>query len=160
VPHEVPMRFHRFLPALAVLFLVVLVSGSQRNLAADDKAKAAPWTIPFELNSNKIYVRVALDGKDTSYWFILDTGCPATAVDLDLARRLQWPVVDLRPVGGAGTGMSEISLTKIADVRVGEVTFRPEPIWALKAHPIVSPYEGRAIDGVIGGDFFARHVIE
>jgi hypothetical protein len=151
------MRMNRFLPALVVL--LALVVGGQ-ILAPADQQKAGPWSIPFELNSNKVYLRVALDVKETPYWFILDSGCPITSIDLDLARKLELPISGLRNIDGAGTGASEVGHTKVSAVRVGGVTFKPEPAWALKVHAVVSPYEGRAIDGLIGGDFFERHVVE
>ena len=65
--------------------------------AAATAGVAAATGIPFELNSNKVYLPVTLsDGKPR--WFILDSGCPVTAVDTDVAAELKLELRNERQV--------------------------------------------------------------
>jgi hypothetical protein len=114
--------------------------------------------IPFELNSNKIYLPVRIDGGERG-WFILDSGCPITAIDLERARALKLPVEGLRGIGGLGEGGSQRGDTKVRSLSLPGLELRPERVWALGVNKPVSPFEGRRIDGLLGVDFLDRFVV-
>jgi hypothetical protein len=114
--------------------------------------------IPFELNSNKIFLRCRID-EGESRWFVIDSGCPVTAVDLDLARELKLPIANEREIGGAGEGRTALGFTKIKSLTLPGVTLLPKDTWALRVNKPTSPYEGRRIDGLLGVDFLERFVL-
>jgi hypothetical protein len=114
--------------------------------------------IPFELNSNKIYVRVELaDGKPR--WFILDSGCPVTAVDSGTAAELKLAVRNERAVGGAGEGRTTLAETTLGTMTLPGLTLKPRDGWVIGVNKPVSPFEGRRIDGLLGLDFLERFVV-
>src|SRR5438477_10554320 len=58
--------------------------------------------IPFELNANKPYLQVRINGAGP-YWFILDTGSVSTVVDTELAKMLEiaWYTFTFHSVPGS-----------------------------------------------------------
>src|SRR5579862_1862604 len=68
--------------------------------------------IPFELNSNKIYLPCRIN-EGSPRWFVIDSGCPVTAIDITLARELKLPISKEREIGGAGEGRTALGLTQV-----------------------------------------------
>jgi hypothetical protein len=114
--------------------------------------------IPFELASNKVYVRVRL-ADDRPRWFVIDSGCPVTAVEMGLARELKLPRRNERTIAGAGEGRASVAETDLKVVRLPGLDLHPRAAWALAVNDAVSPYEGRAIDGLLGLDFLEAFVV-
>ena len=128
-------------------------------------ALAAPTAgvreVPFEIASNKPFLRVAINGS-APQWFILDTGCSETSVVAkECAGRIG---LEGRAEGethlGAGEGV-RVGVSTASDVTLdvgGATMTAPE----LRIFPLghVAPFEGRAVDGLIGQDFFERYVVE
>lgn len=132
--------------------LVLLLSAPQ--------SAARPF--PFEIGSNKPFVPVTVDGS-APQWFILDTGCSGTSI---IARecadrlRLQRGAEDKVEVG-AGSGADVGLATASRALRLGalgETLAVAAPRVLTLAH--VARLEGRRVDGLLGGDFLARHVVE
>jgi hypothetical protein len=114
--------------------------------------------ISFELNSNKIFLPVRVnDGPDR--WFVLDSGCPVTAIDLAFARELELPVSGLRQINGAGEGRATVGTTTVKSLSLPGLKMFPASVWALEVNEPVAPYEGRRIDGLLGVDFLERFVV-
>jgi hypothetical protein len=139
------------LASLAVVLAVVLPSSP----------RAAP-SHPFEIASNKPFVQVSIDGSDPQ-WFILDTGCRGSSiVARECAERLQLERgAELRADIGAGSGTTAGIAPLRRPVRLmalGETLSVAEPMALTLGH--VARVEGRRVDGLIGGDFLARHVVE
>jgi hypothetical protein len=127
--------------------LAVLYFPSSAVLGEDtpfsfQKRKSA-LAIPFELNSNKIYLHVRVDGGERR-WFILDSGCPVTAIDLELARELKLPVEELGGIGGAGEGRTERGKTKVRSLTLPGLEVRPARVWALGGQQAGVPIRGTA----------------
>jgi hypothetical protein len=114
--------------------------------------------IPFELNSNKVFLQVRING-GPERWLVLDSGCPVTAVDMDLARELKLPVAGQRQLTGAGEGTTAVGTTKVQSLALPGLELFPENVWALRVNKPVSPYEGRRIDGMLGIDFLKKFVV-
>jgi hypothetical protein len=114
--------------------------------------------IPFELNSNKIYLTVKIDGSEPRP-FILDSGCPVTAIEMTVARALKLPLANERNITGAGEGSAEFATTEIKSLTFPGLDLFPKAVWALGVNKPVSPFEGRRIDGLIGVDFLERFIV-
>ena len=116
---------------------------------------------PIEITCNKPFVHVSVDGSSPQ-WFILDSGNSGNSIIArECADRLQLQHgAERKQEVGAGSG---------ADVRVttgrhpvllramGETLSVAEPLLMTLAH--VSRNEGRRVDGLLGSDFLARHVV-
>jgi hypothetical protein len=142
---------------LCLSFALFPVARADAPAFSFEKGKSA-LAIPFELNSNKIYLPVRVNG-GAPRWFILDSGCPVTAVDLELARELKLPVENLGAIGGAGEGRTQRGDTKVRSLSLPGLELRPTRVWALGVNKPVSPFEGRRIDGLLGVDFLDRFVV-
>lgn len=141
--------------AIVALLLVAAPGGPAADRFHHGTAAAG---IPFELNSNKIYLSAELpDGKPR--WFILDSGCPVTAVDTAVARELRLPLRNPRRVGGAGEGRAALADADLPALSLPGLDLRPAPGWALGVSGPVAPFEGRRIDGLLGLDFLRRFVV-
>lgn len=118
--------------------------------------------IPFEIASNKPFIRVSVNGS-APQWFILDTGCSGPSVvarecaDRLNLRRGAEDQVDV----GAGSGVKAGVAAVQEPVRLealGETLSVADPRVLTLAH--VEPLEGRRIDGLVGSDFMRKHVIQ
>ena len=65
--------------------------------------------IPFEINANKIYLRVKINDAGP-FWFILDSGAAFDVVDSKQARALGLKLSDASEVRGAGEGSVSIAV--------------------------------------------------
>jgi hypothetical protein len=127
-----------------------------------DDARVDGVEIPFEIVSNKPWVQVRVNGS-APQWFILDTGCAGgSVISRDCAKRLHLQLGDETQVAGLGAGEGvELGVTSTRDVAldVGGIELRP-PQLGVFALSHVEPYEGRSLDGLLGGDFMREHVVE
>jgi hypothetical protein len=114
--------------------------------------------IPFELNSNKIFVSVRIDAGQPS-WFIIDSGCPVTSIEMTLARKLGLSIEGKRQIGGAGEGRTSLGTTKVKSLGLPGLDLFPTLVWALAVNEPVAPFEGRRIDGLLGVDFLEQFVV-
>src|SRR5688572_1364595 len=129
------------------------------HLAAAPGSPGRP--VPLELTNNKPFVPVTVNGS-TPQWFILDTGCSGTSiVARETAERLKLALgAEARADVGAGSGADvRISQAKqpVTLVALGETLTVVEPRLLTLGH--VARYEGRRVDGLLGGDFMFRHVV-
>jgi hypothetical protein len=122
------------------------------------KTGKSALAIPFELNSNKVFLPVRIDG-GPERWFVLDSGCPVTAVDLTLARELGLPVKVQGQLTGAGEGTTTVGTTKVQSLSLPGLEWFPKSVWALAVSKPVAAYEGRRIDGQLGVDFLEKFVV-
>src|SRR6266700_4262008 len=115
--------------------------------------------IPFELNANKIYLRVSIN-HEGPFWFILDSGAIFNVLDKDRTQALGIQLYGSSKVRGVGeasvdaTNASRVSL-EIKDLELKEQDFTVLPINSLLSHS-----EGRQIDGLLGFEFIRRYCIE
>ena len=127
--------------------------------APPHRGPEAAVTIPFTLDEARLYVPVATpDGRERS--FILDTGASPTVIDAGVARDLKLAVSGGVAVRGAGSGSTMVGESGSLDLRVGAVPLRPATVSVAPLDSLLGPHIGRRIDGIIGSQFFAEHVVE
>ena len=126
------------------------------------RAHAAPTSleIPFELSGNHVVVPVRVHDRDLH--FVLDTGAATSLIDTARARELGVPLGQPFAVRGAGPGTTAGRfMTTPEPIRIGSgndaVT---QPVMASIDFTSLSTHAGRDLDGILGGDFIRRFVLE
>jgi hypothetical protein len=114
--------------------------------------------IPFELNANKPYMQVSVDGA-MSGWFILDTGSVSIVVDTELATALGLQAGASFQSTGAGEGSLPGATGEEVAFTLEGLAFTASPVDILPINKAISFSEGRRIDGLLGYDFFAHFVV-
>lgn len=116
--------------------------------------------IPFKLVGNKIYLSVSVNGRKPSS-FVLDTGAPCWVIDADHARTLKLPLNDemeIQAMGAAGSATSTIY--QLSDLTMGLAEYQLQRQTAITL-PMPNVKLGYPhIQGIVGGDFIGRFVIE
>lgn len=115
--------------------------------------------IPFEINANKIYLRVQVNNKGP-FSFILDSGAGFDVLDVQQARALNVKFSDETAVRGAGEGSVNISEGSGVSLSLAGLEIVKPNITILPIHSSISNNEGRDVDGLLGYDFFKRFVVE
>src|SRR5215470_2051593 len=111
---------HRMNHTTTVLLVLALCGGYARGdepMAYRFKDGQSVASVSFELNSNKIFLPVRINGGEQR-WFILDSGCPVTAVDMEVAKKLGLPIKGEREIGGAGEGQTAVGNTKVESLQL------------------------------------------
>lgn len=117
---------------------------------------AEPTTIPIEVWSNHIYVKVCMSDRELE--FILDTGAGATSLDLNTAKQLGVSLGQTFSVGGAGPGRVAGARVNVATVTLAGTSIAQSVATAIDLSSIPAR-EGHRMDGILGGDFIGRHVL-
>ncbi len=122
-----------------------------------DKALA----IPFELNSDKIYLQVEINNAGP-FWLVLDTGSPGMILDTRVGDELGVTTGEEFEAGGAGENPFVLApADSIFDGSLPGITLLDQPAFVGGIDAIVGPYEGRRLDGVLGGyNIFANFIVE
>ena len=115
-----------------------------------------PTTIPIEVWSNHIYVKVCLSDRELE--FILDTGAGATSLDLNTAKQLGVGLGQTFTVGGAGPGRVAGARVNVATVTLAGTSIAQSVATAIDLSSIPAR-EGHRMDGILGDDFIGRHVL-
>ena len=114
--------------------------------------------IPFELNSNHIYLQVRVNDSEP-LWFILDTGASVSVIAEERAEALGLELKGELEGRGAGEKSVDVAFIKGVSFQLPDVELRDQTVAAISLKAL-EPYEGRAIDGVLGYDFLSRFVVE
>ena len=114
--------------------------------------------IPIELNNNHIYLRAHINGEGP-FWFLLDSGASVTVINRSVADEVGLDLQGGIEGRGSGENSVQVALASGVDIAVQGVEIHDQTIASI---PIDSfePFEGRAMDGIIGADFFSRFVVE
>ena len=80
-------------------------------------------TVPFDLIDNRVIVQVRINGSGP-FSMIVDTGAPGLVVTPEVAQLLHLKSKPSGFVNGAGSGQLRVALTKVADLRIGSVSFQ------------------------------------
>jgi hypothetical protein len=154
------MMNNRRLIALLLIVVCSLAGASRKIAAAAQKApQSSPVVIPFEMVTRHIMIKVRINNS-APLWFILDTGDKVAIVDLARAKTLGLNLQGEVHVGGAGAGVLTGSAVRDASLSVIGLEGDTQPV--MLAIPLVglAPNFGHDIDGIIGGDFIKRFVVE
>src|SRR3954451_6049045 len=117
-------------------------------------------TVPFELNSNKIYLNVKVN--DGGPWpFVLDMGSNHSLLDLDLARELKLPVTGIEEgVHGAGEVPRQVGQVGVKALASAGLACGVGEGVAMEPPLAVGPGEARAMRGTLGFDLLEQVVVE
>ena len=110
-----------------------------------DAAGADTTRVAFELEGNRPYIKMRVNGRPEEYRFVLDTGSGISVISEETARALK-----MRPVakggfakGIGGDGKFQIVYGFAREMSIGDVIVRNVPVYIRKFH---SP----GVDGYIG----------
>jgi len=145
---QVPSIFGRWLSWFGVC--LVLCQGLS--------AWCAPLSeFPFKLRSGLIWVQVDSPCGGKPLHFILDSGAEASVMDLQTARRLRLELG--QPVTVRGINSTTLGYwTESSPARIGGVEL-PTNFLAMDLSALSAACH-RAVDGLIGADFFAGRVVQ
>lgn len=130
---------------------------------SDARPNGLVVAVPFELHSSHVYVRVQADDVHSG-WFILDTGASTTLDSTFAASIGQVSVATERGTGGGDRAVTVRFIDKVGLILTnpqGELTqarVPPQRI-AVVSLDAISKAEGRTVDGILGGSFFARFTV-
>jgi hypothetical protein len=117
--------------------------------------------VHMEIASNKPWVQVRVnDAKPL--WFVLDTGNPAVSfIDTARAKELGLKIENERKVrSGAGEGVTTtVGSTRGVTLETGGRKVTNQTISVVDVSH-VSEFEGRHLNGTLGGAFFSRYTLE
>ena len=91
-------------------------------------------TLRLVRHRNLYYVRAFVDGKAIGY-LLVDTGSNITAIDRDLARELDLPVVGRSVVMGVG-GREQVTLHRLARLRIEHLPLASQTVAAVDISPV------------------------
>jgi PDZ domain/Aspartyl protease len=142
--------------ALALVVLAVSFAGVARG-------QEAYHAFPFETISHKAWIEVTINDEGP-FWFVLDTGAPGISINTTTAREIGLDLSNVRETRGGGAGAGAISTRGEHGGYVLGIAGKPFVIGPGAGGLIgldgVSAYEGRRMDGIIGGALFQRWVVE
>lgn len=115
--------------------------------------------IPFEINANKIYVRVSINNAGP-FWFMLDSGAGFNVVDSKRAAALGIGHQGTSELRGAGEAAITASVGTNVSLGLTGLELFNQQILLLSLDSMLSFSEGRTVDGLLGYDFFKRFVVE
>lgn len=114
--------------------------------------------IRYELTDNHIYVKSTVNGRGP-YWFIFDTGASATVIHVGRAKQLELVSKGSVPAGGAGAAQRMADVHPAVRLKVGDAPESEQTVYGISLD-MVAQADGRAVDGVVGYDYFGKYVVE
>jgi hypothetical protein len=147
---------HRRAGLAFLLVVTLLVRTSAQRTAS------APFEIPIQVISNHVIVPVTVQNRTLS--FILDTGAGTSFIDLGVAREMNVALGQSFVATGAGPGGTPgamLAQPLTATVSAGQDgQGMPAQVRAALDFTALSTHAGRDVDGILGGDFIRRFVLE
>jgi hypothetical protein len=141
------------------LFLLVVSGVTPGPLVAVQSAVAAPVTIPFELATRHIIVKVTINNS-RPLSFILDTGANVAIVRMATATELGLSLYGSVNTGGAGAGSQAGQRVKDAKWSLVGLEGFSQPVSLALPLPALPSALGRDVDGIIGAEFIRQFVLE
>ncbi len=114
------------------------------------------FTAPFQLINNHIYLDVSIDGKP-AFPVLFDTGGLNVLVP-DQVERLGLKAAGKLQGRGAGEGSEDLALTKVGEIRIGDVYLKDQSFFVLPLQGL-DKVEGAPVHGLIGYEVFKRFVV-
>ncbi|HYV45691.1 MAG TPA: retropepsin-like aspartic protease [Myxococcaceae bacterium] len=121
-------------------------------------ATPAPALIPFDFETNQIFVRASVNGAEPG-WFVLDTGASGNVLDTALTKKLGIKPEAERQTSGAGKGTVKTGIARGVRYDVGGTSTVAETTYLidLSGQPALV---GREVAGILGYDFFTKFAVE
>ena len=136
-------------------------AGRAQDARPATSAKAAGQTpvarVPFEMNGNSIYLQARVNGSEPR-WFVLDTGAGVTVLNATTAESLGLKAGRAGTLRGAGGVVQSTGITGLT-LDVGGAVLKDVSVTSIPLAQLENA-AGRAIDGILGVDFFRRYVVE
>jgi hypothetical protein len=152
------MKRRSLLTFLFLLFALASASLCGAQTAAP-ASSTAPVTIPFELVTRHIVVKVRInDSRPLS--FVFDTGDKVGIVNTDTANELGLKLEGQLRVGGAGADTLPGSFVKDATWTLPGLEGFSQPISIAIPLGRMAARAGRDLDGIIGSEFIKQYVVE
>jgi membrane-associated protease RseP (regulator of RpoE activity) len=145
---------------LTLFVSALMVAGAVMGAAQTaTQSAAAPVTIPFELVTRHIVVKVKInDSRPLS--FVFDTGDKVGIVDTDVAKELGLKLDGQLRVGGAGADSLPGSFVKEATWSLPGLEGFSQPVSIAIPLGRMAARAGHDFDGIIGSDFIKQYVVE
>src|SRR5580765_8321166 len=152
------MKRRSLLTFLFLLFALASASlcGAQTTAPA---SSTAPVTIPFELVTRHIVVKVRINNS-RPLSFVFDTGDKVGIVNTDTANELGLKLEGQLRVGGAGADTLPGSFVKEATWTLAGLEGFSQPISIAIPLGRMAARAGHDFDGIIGSDFIKQYVVE
>lgn len=143
---------------LALLLGVVLSVSSSAQTKFSIVGKT-PFTLPFELIDNRIFVEVFLGGRGPLH-FILDTGASGFSLTDTAVQKLGLQVMESGQGPGVGENTVRVGKTHIAKLRLGGLQFEDVDASVLPGGDSDNVFGKKPVDGVVGLAVFERVVVK
>jgi hypothetical protein len=149
--------------AVTLLACLLTLSGVRAPARSPQAAGAAKpdarriTRIPFELNGNSIFLQLRVN-TSRLLWFALDTGAYSSIINTPVLESLNLKTDGGGVATGAGGRVESLNLSGV-NFDVGGAPLRDLSIAALALTPLENS-TGRAMDGILGSEFFRRYVVE
>jgi hypothetical protein len=150
------MRYLALAVSVVAAPLAAQATDSTTCASSPAEATAQPSTIPIDVYSNHVYVKVCAGDRPLD--FILDTGAGATFLDLHTAERFGIKLGSTFVGRGAGAGTIAGAQLDGANVRLAGSSLVQRVPSALDLSRL-PPREGHRMDGILGYDFINRFVV-
>jgi hypothetical protein len=146
---------------LLAFLLVVLSIGAapSRAVQTNSKPAASPVSIPFELVTRHIMIKVRINNS-RPLSFVFDTGDKVCVVDTDVAKELGLKLEGQLRVGGAGADTLPASFVKEANWSLPGLEDFSQPVALTFPLGRMAARFGHDFDGIIGSDFIKNFVVE
>lgn len=138
--------------------IIPIMTASLLAFDAADAAVQPVIVVPFELNSNKIYLEARVGSEKR--WFILDSGAPVTFLDRELAVALGLDTKGDSEHAGLGATPVEIGAATGVVLQLGKLELPARDVQIMPLDAVLRRFEGRAVGGLVGNDIISSYVIE
>jgi len=150
----------------ALLILVALLSTfpaigttARHNFQTPTPSTSAPITIPFELVTRHIMLKVRINNS-RPLSFVFDTGDKVCVVDTEVAKELGLKLEGQLRIGGAGAETLPASFVKGATWSLAGLDKFTQPVALTFPLGRMAARFGQDFDGIIGSDFIKQFIIE
>lgn len=120
-------------------------------------APSGQITVPFDTVNGHIYISGHINGS-RPLSFIFDTGAEATIINADRLSSLGLQATGTIEGRGNGERSVDVALVNNARIEFPQLTLAPRPLASISLSGL-EPYEGRAIDGILGYDIISSFAV-
>ncbi len=144
-----------YLTGLWLLLTSASISASPPMFSREGEVR-----LPFEHYYGLIFLSVRVNGAEPMS-FVFDTGASLTIINEQSAARLGLNLRGQRRIAGrdSGEGAINFAFAKGVAIDLGAMQFAPDQVGVMSLAQ-VEKFLGHPMDGILGGDFIRRYVVE